>query len=166
METNNLIKGFMRKKGIWQGLSCLLLLVSIACSPKKAQNETGETQVKNQSNAIDTMRLYLNIAEIDTMSVNFSVNNDWHELKVSDRNRFGELISFAVNDTAWSNSNIMVKMVAPDYIVMSHFKNKSQDENAWISIWKELGKAKYNNKWYLLPDKKDQIYQILDMYKK
>ena len=46
-----------------------------------------------------------------------------------------------------------------------HYKGKSQDDNSWISIWKELGKAKFDNKWYLLPDPKDEVFNLLDSLK-
>ncbi len=142
----------------------LLATVLVACNTsanKEKQAETTET-----ASAIDTMKLQFNVAEVDTMSLLFPDSNDQRIISEADRNKLGETLALSVNDTLWNNSGIMVKMVAPDYTLISHYKGKTSDQNSWLMIWKENGRTKFDNKWYFLDEsKKAEIYQILDSYK-
>ena len=142
----------------------LALVIGFSACNSAKKNVQGE---ENTAAIADTMKLNLDFASVDTMTI---IYIDEDELKIqigdTDRGRVREMLSRLVNDTAWNNSGIMVKMVAPDYMVTIHYKGKSQNDNSWISIWKELGRAKFDNKWYLLPEKKEDVFNLLDSLKK
>lgn len=151
----------MNKKILFYAIIiCGLFSGFSACSSTKKEVKSGDEQ------AIDTMRLQFNIANVDTMSVIFPESNDVFVINEKDKTELGKLIALSINDTLWNNSGIMVKMVAPDYTIVSHYKGQSADNNSWLMIWKENGRAKFENKWYFLDEaKKSSIYQILDAYK-
>ncbi|GAB6124121.1 hypothetical protein [Dysgonomonas termitidis] len=142
------------------GLALLTGLSACSSSKKNVQGEENTVAIA------DTMKLNLDYTSVDSMTI---IYTDKDELKIqigdTDRGRVGEMLSQLVNDTAWNNSGIMVKMVAPDYMITMHYKGKTQDHNSWISVWKELGKAKFENKWYLLPEEKEQMFELLDSLK-
>ncbi|NDV96002.1 hypothetical protein D0T84_13925 [Dysgonomonas sp. 521] len=145
-------------------LSILLLAGSLfACNQaKKDTQSAGDNTVV----AVDTMKMQFNTTGIDTMTVIFTGSDKKSLINEADKAELGKLLSQSVNDTLWNNSGIMVKMVAPDYTVISHYKGKEADNNSWLMIWKENGRAKFENKWYFLAeDKKNEIYQLIDKYK-
>jgi len=137
------------------------IAVFSACASSSKKTEEG-TKV----DIIDTMKMQFSITDVDSMMLIFPDSNDQKLISDTDKTKLGETLSLSINDTLWNNSGIMVKMVAPDYTLISHYKGKSQDENSWLMIWKENGRAKYENKWYFLDEsKKSNIYRILDSYK-
>lgn len=147
-----------------RNLSVILLATCLfACNQVKKDTQAADN---NLVAAVDTMKMQLNTAGIDTMTVIFTDSDKKSLINETDRAELGKLLSQSVNDTLWNNSGIMVKMVAPDYTVISHFKDKGADDNSWLMIWKESGRAKFENKWYFLPEnKKNDIYQLIDKYK-
>ncbi|MCD8261154.1 MAG: hypothetical protein LUD15_06410 [Bacteroides sp.] len=57
----------------------------------------------------------------------------------------------------------MVKMVAPDYTVIFHYREKPQEEEDWLMIWKENERAKFRNKWYLISSgNRESISRMLE----
>lgn len=155
----------MRIKSVFKTLPAFGLALVIAFSACNSSKKSVNTE-DDTLTTVDTMKLNLDFASVDTMTI---IYIDKDELKVqigdTDKGRVGEMLPRLVNDTAWNNSGIMVKMVAPDYMITMHYKGKTQDDNSWVSIWKELGKAKFDNKWYLLPEAKDEVFKLLDSLK-
>ncbi|WP_029905856.1 hypothetical protein [Prevotella sp. 10(H)] len=141
---------------------CILgILAFNACN--SAQNNT-KSDNGDLKTAVDTMKLNLDFASVDSMILMFPDSEGKREIEKADREKVIGYLTQFVNDTAWNNSGIMVKMVAPDYMLSLHYRGKTQDENSWISIWKELNKAKFDNKWYLLPGDKEAMFKLLDTY--
>lgn len=135
-----------------------------ACNPSK--KEASDKKEETKAEVTDTMKMQFNTVNLDSMYLMFPDKDEKYIIGDTDKNKLGEYFAFSVNDTLWNNSGIMVKMVAPDYTVISHYKDKPQDDNTWLMIWKESGRIKYDNKWYFADgQKKNEIYQILDSYK-
>lgn len=151
----------MRKNILFASIIISAILCGFsACTSAKKDTKVTDEQI------VDTMKLQFNIANMDTMSVIFPDSNDIFTINEKDKIELGQLLSSSINDTVWNNSGIIVKMVAPDYTIISHYKDQDADNNSWLMIWKENGRAKFENKWYLLDDnKKSTIYKMLDAYK-
>jgi len=130
-----------------------------------AKKVESDKQGGTKAEVIDTMKMQFNTVNVDSMYLMFPDNNTKHIISDTDKEELGKYLAFSENDTLWNNSGIMVKMVAPDYTVISHYKDKPQDDNKWLMIWKKNGRTKYENKWYFLDEeKKNEIYRILDNY--
>lgn len=135
-----------------------------ACNSTKKESQSTETSMNTVTP--DSMKLRLIVADIDSMSVLFTENEKTALIDISDRTKLAELLSTARYDTVWNKGDIMVKMVAQDYTIISRYKNKSQDENGWLMIWKENGRTKFNNKWFFIPDENHlKVYELLDKYR-
>lgn len=142
-------------------IGVVLLSAFFSCSSKS--NKTAETP---DIGTTDTMKLQINFSMADTLSVITAQNEKRLVVNKEDKNKLQELLSVSVNDTLWNNSGIMVKMVAPDYTLIVHNKEGKADEDIWMMIWKENGRLKVLNKWYLLVEEnKNEIFTILDTYK-
>lgn len=145
--------------------SCCILLSLISLGACNSTQKDAKGSENNLSTIVDTMKLNLDFASIDTTTIIFTENEKRVELTGAEKSKLESLLSQCVNDTAWNNSGIMVKMVAPDYMLDIHYLGKARDNNSWMSIWIELGKAKVGNKWYLLPEAKDELFDLLNSYK-
>jgi len=147
------------------GFAVLILILGVfACnSPKKDVQAIAST---DDISATDTMHLQFDVTEIDSMYLILKESEKKNLINDTDKKELGKLLSLSVNDTLWNNSGIMVKMVTPDYTIISHYKDQSDDNNSWLMIWKENGRLKFDNKWYFLPESnKNDILQLLDRYK-
>lgn len=143
----------------------LALAIFSACTSLAKKEESQESE-EIKAAIIDTMKMQFSVTDIDSMYLMFPDSNEKKLINDTDKAKLGETLALSVNDTLWNNSGIMVKMVAPDYTLISHYKGKSQDENSWLMIWKETSRAKFENKWYFLDgSKKDEIFRIMDSYK-
>lgn len=135
----------------------------VSCNVNNAKTMAGNESVVAE---VDTMKFNTDYTSIDTIKVIYTADQEKEVLvKPEDQASIKQMITQFVNDTVWNNSDIMVKMVAPDYMVVLKYTDKSGLEDSWISIWKELGKAKIMNKWYLLPENKTGMFVILDSLK-
>lgn len=140
-----------------------LAILTIACNPPKKDAQVQTTIDIEQK---DSTKIQINVADIDSMSVLFTENEKTALIDIADRTKLAELLSTARYDTVWNKGDIMVKMVAQDYTIISRYKNKSQDENGWLMIWKENGRTKFNNKWFFIPDENQlKVYELLDKYR-
>ena len=140
-----------------------LMALVIACNPTKKDIQTQTTTEIGQK---DSMKIQIDVNTIDSMSVIFTENEKTALIDIPERERLAELLSTARYDTLWNKGDIMVKMVAPDYMIVSKYKNRSADENNWMMIWKENGRTKFNNKWFFISDQNQlKVYELLDKYK-
>ncbi|MDR2956117.1 MAG: hypothetical protein LBV43_13655 [Prevotella sp.] len=146
-------------------LAFTLMMGMIACNTnKKVSNE--EDSVDNKSAIADSTKIQIDIIAIDSMTVIFTEDDSRAIINTDDQRKLAESMITARYDTAWNDKGIMVKMVAPDYTLIIQYKGKSADDNKWLMIWEEGGRAKYNNKWFLLADdQKETIYQLLEKYR-
>ncbi|MFV0537901.1 MAG: hypothetical protein ACK5M3_11070 [Dysgonomonas sp.] len=140
-----------------------LVAFAIACNPTK---KDAQIQAASGIEQKDSTKIQIDVNTIDSMSVIFTENEKTALIDISDREKLAELLSTARYDTLWNKGDIMVKMVAPDYMIISKYKNKSEDENNWMMIWKENGRTKYNDKWFFISDENQpKVYELLDKYK-
>lgn len=147
-------------------LSIVFSVAILSACTSSAKKEEFQKTEEALIAAIDTMTMQFNVSEVDSMNLMFPDTENKHLISDTDKEKLGEYLSLSTYDTLWNNSGIMVKMVTPDYTIISHYKGKSQDNNSWLMIWKENGRSKYGNKWYFLDEqKKNEIYRILDSYK-
>lgn len=147
----------------WFALFILIITV-FACNSSSKKDV--QTRSRDEITVVDTMHLQFDVVEIDSMYVIIKENEKKNLINVNDKEELGRLLSMSVNDTVWNNSGIMVKMVTPDYTIISHYRDQSNDNNSWLMIWKENGRLKFDSKWYFLPENnKNNIFQLLDKYK-
>ncbi len=137
-----------------------LILVASACNTnKKVGNETDVTD--NQSTIMDSTKIQIDVAAIETMSVRIADNSP----VIINKEDHSKLAATAKYDTKMNESGIMLKIAAPEYDITLHYKGKSAAENESFMIWKS-GLAKFNLKWFLLAgDHKEAICQILEKYR-
>jgi hypothetical protein len=141
-------------------LALPLMVLAIACNSLKKDNQTASGTGQS-----DNKQVIIDVNSIDSMSVLFTENEKTALIDIADRVKLAKLLSTARYDTIWNKGNIMVKMVAPDYTIISKYKDKSADENNWLMIWKENGRTKFNNKWFFLSDENRlEVYKLLDKY--
>lgn len=136
----------------------------LSCTSNREQVSVSESEI---TKTIDSMRLNLDFTSVDTLKILYTTNEEAQVL-VDDakvKSQIEKMLTLFVNDTAWNNSGIMVKMVAPDYMLVLHHTVKAGMEDNWVSVWKELGKAKVADKWYLLPENKNDLFILLDNLK-
>ncbi len=151
-------------------LKCIISLVLViatlsACNVPAKKEEPLKGSQAGQT-LTEIMKIPFDATGVDSMTFIFSGNEKKKTVSDSDKAKLGQALALSVNDTLWNNSGSVIKMASPDYTVIAHYKDKPQDENCWISIWKGSGKIMYKDKWYLLDEsQKNGIYQILDSYK-
>lgn len=139
-------------------------IVMFSCSSNGSQVPAKDNQIVS---ARDTMKLNLDFTSVDTIKILYTANEDTQSRIKEEETKahIERILGTFVNDTAWNNSGIMVKMVAPDYMLVLHHAEKSGLTDNWVSIWKELGKAKVEDKWYVLPNSKGELFALLDTLK-
>lgn len=135
-----------------------------SCSSNGSQVPAKDNQTVS---ARDTMKLNLDFTSVDTIKILYTANEDTQSRIKEEETKahIERILGTFVNDTAWNNSGIMVKMVAPDYMLVLHHAEESGLTDNWVSIWKELGKAKVEDKWYVLPNSKGELFALLDTLK-
>ena len=76
-------------------------------------------------------------------------------------------LSQAEYDTKLNSGDIMIKMQAPDYTAVFHYKGKSSEQSDWLMIWNEDGRTKFANEWYYLSENtRNDVYKLFDKYVK
>lgn len=150
-------------------LIAAFVLVSsmIACNTNKKNQPEAEEKATIETAAYDSTKIQIDAAMIDSMTIIFTDTDIKEFISKEDQAKLSESLLTAQYDTAWNDKGLMVKMVAPDYTLIFQYKDKSADENDWLMIWKENGRTKYKDKWFLLADNKNEsIYQLLEGYRK
>lgn len=166
-ERRQTILNYMKAKNIQKVFVISGFISSIAmfsCSSNGSQVPAKDNQTVS---ARDTMKLNLDFTSVDTIKILYTANEDTQSRIKEEETKahIERILGTFVNDTAWNNSGIMVKMVAPDYMLVLHHAEKSGLTDNWVSIWKELGKAKVEDKWYVLPNSKGELFALLDTLK-
>ncbi|PXV65047.1 hypothetical protein CLV62_10845 [Dysgonomonas alginatilytica] len=141
--------------------------IFISCDSKKAVQAEYEKENINASETKinDSTKIFIDASKIDSMML--ILDNDLKTvINNSDYITLADAVSTAEYDTRLNNSDIMIKMQAPDYTIIIYNTGKSNDESDWLMVWKENGRTKFKNKWYTLAeDKKADVYKLLDKYK-
>lgn len=166
-ERRQTILNYMKAKNIQKVFVISGFISSIAmfsCSSNGSQVPAKDNQTVS---ARDTMKLNLDFTSVDTIKILYTANEDTQSRIKEEETKahIERILGTFVNDTAWNNSGIMVKMVAPDYMLVLHHAEESGLTDNWVSIWKELGKAKVEDKWYVLPNSKGELFALLDTLK-
>lgn len=166
-ERRQTILNYMKAKNIQKVFVISGFISSIAmfsCSSNGSQVPVKDNQIVS---ARDTMKLNLDFTSVDTIKILYTANEDTQSRIKEEETKahIERILGTFVNDTAWNNSGIMVKMVAPDYMLVLHHAEESGLTDNWVSIWKELGKAKVEDKWYVLPNSKGELFALLDTLK-
>ncbi len=140
------------------------VLILVSCNSQKASSEAPETTVAVVNDTIK--RITVNPQTIDSM-VFIPIEGQTLRMDIADYKPLTEYLHDAVYDTELNQSGIMMKMQAPDYTVVFHYKGKGQDESDWLMIWNENGRTKFENEWYYLgEDTRDKVYELLEKYNK
>lgn len=166
-ERRQTILNYMKAKNIQKVFVISGFISSIAmfsCSSNGSQVPAKDNQTVS---ARDTMKLNLDFTSVDTIKILYTANEDTQSRIKEEETKahIERILGTFVNDTAWNNSGIMVKMVAPDYMLVLHHAEESGLTDNWVSIWKGLGKAKVEDKWYVLPNSKGELFALLDTLK-
>lgn len=166
-ERRQTILNYMKAKNIQKVFVISGFISSIAmfsCSSNGSQVPAKDNQIVS---ARDTMKLNLDFTSVDTIKILYTANEETQSRIKEEETKahIERILGTFVNDTAWNNSGIMVKMVAPDYMLVLHHAEESGLTDNWVSIWKELGKAKVEDKWYVLPNSKGELFALLDTLK-
>lgn len=136
-----------------------------ACNTNKSQQETAE-KINIETASYDSTKIQVDATRIDTMTLIFTNDESRRIINENDRKILVDNMATARYDTVWNDKDIMIKMIAPDYILIIRHKGESPENNDWLMIWKENGRTKYKNKWFFIADgKKESIYQLLDNYR-
>lgn len=161
---NQLYYRFMKTKNALLICGLVSIFGMLSCNSNRVNATVSDD---SPSEIIDTMKLNLDFTTVDTLKILYTANEETQVIvqKTEIKNQIEKMLTHFMNDTVWNNSGIMVKMVAPDYMLVLHHTMKSGLDDNWVSIWKELGKAKMDNKWYLLPDNKEDLFRLLDQQK-
>ena len=143
----------MRKEIMFAGLICLVLSSCFSSGNKEGDKNTLTTGVNPEVQAIDSTQLYVNLSEVDSVKIIFTDNEaDNKFINEEEWGKLVELIQTAQYDTVWNNKDIMIKMVAPDYTLVIGYKNQSSDQDEWLMLWKDSGKVKFKNTWFVLEE--------------
>lgn len=166
-ERRQTILNYMKAKNIQKVFVISGFISSIAmfsCSSNGSQVPAKDNQIVS---ARDTMKLNLDFTSVDTIKILYTANEETQSRIKEEETKahIERILGTFVNDTAWNNNGIMVKMVAPDYMLVLHHAEESGLTDNWVSIWKELGKAKVEDKWYVLPNSKGELFALLDTLK-
>ncbi len=166
-ERRQTILNYMKAKNIQKVFVISGFIFSIAmfsCSSNGSQVPAKDNQIVS---ARDTMKLNLDFTSVDTIKILYTANEETQSRIKEEETKahIERILGTFVNDTAWNNSGIMVKMVAPDYMLVLHHAEESGLTDNWVSIWKELGKAKVEDKWYVLSNSKGELFALLDTLK-
>lgn len=116
----------------------------------------------------ETSKIAIDTAMIDAVKLIFAEGEIGDEIVMQkgDYARFAAFFSTAVYDTAWNDSGIMVKMVAPDYTGIISYKNKPSDDSDWLMVWSESGRTKFRQKWFFIAeDQREGLYSLLEKYR-
>ena len=159
----------MKKSAVIVLAMALSLVIGLSSCNSNKHTQSAETDADTldmKSVALDSTRLYIDEAKVDTMKI-IPVSEPAGNLliKESDYSKLASSLLTARYDTAWNNSGIMVKMVAPDFTVVIDYKDKDADNSDWLMIWKENGRTKFKDKWFFLEDEaRDEVISILNSY--
>ena len=131
-----------------------------SCSGQRARRMTMKPMNDMTGILIDT-------DVVDTVKLLFAEEESGETVMwKSDYSGFAGFLSTAVYDTAWNDSGIMVKMVAPDYTAIVSYKDTPSDDNDWLMVWKENGRAKFRQKWYFIAEnQREGLYTLLEKYR-
>jgi len=82
------------------------------------------------------------------ISISVRIADQQESNKISERylSAISKVLKTARYDKKWNDAGIMVKMKTPDFSLETY--NGSTRDN--ILLWKEGGRVKFNDKWYLL----------------
>ncbi|MDL2215112.1 hypothetical protein LJC00_02880 [Dysgonomonas sp. OttesenSCG-928-M03] len=145
-------------------LSCFFVFVLASCNSQKSSPDTSENVAAVVNDTIK--RIVINAEVVDSM-VFIPVDGQILQMDIADCKLLTEYLQDAVYDTELNQSGIMMKMQAPDYTVVFHYKGKGQDESDWLMIWNENGRTKFGNEWYYLGENtRDSVYKLLEKYNK
>lgn len=136
-----------------------------SCDSKKAAQAEYEKENTSEAKINDSTKIFIDASKIDSMTL--ILDNDLKTIiQNSDYTTLANTASTAEYDTLLNNSDIMIKMQAPDYTIIIYNTGKSVDESDWLMVWKENGRTRFKNKWYTLAeDKRADLYKLLDKYK-
>jgi len=153
------------KKYITFLLPCMLLLILtvLSCkSEKKPSDNMGENTPIVSSDSVKSITIKENT--VDSM-VFIPVEGEPIRMHLADCKPLSDYLHQAVYDTELNQSDMMIKMQAPDYTVVFYYKDKTSDNNDWLMIWKENGRTKFGNEWYFLSENtRSTVYELLDKY--
>ena len=140
-------------------VSFISLLTLVACSNNlqaldngrvaKTMND-GHSKISVKLDTIDSTKVILTNIEITNY------------LDKKERKLLFENLAGAQYDSKWNKKDIMIKMVAPDFILMIGYKGLPKDKDDRLMVWKKSGKVKFHDVWYNLPEKEmNNIAQLL-----
>ncbi len=142
----------------------LMLNACTLSTPKRVEGtapaETGITA--------DSTGLFLRPDIIENIQVIFTDDETMERSMLrEDYARLTGLLQSAEYDRKWNDSGIMVKMVEPDYLLILSYQNKDQEQPLeYLHIWKESGRIKFGNVWFLLPvNQQPHLYELIEKYR-
>lgn len=139
-----------------------------SCAGRKAKSANFESSTSTSMKGMnDTTRIEINAERIDAVKILFSEAGNYEAvMSKSDYTDFADLLSTAAYDTAWNDTGIMIKMVAPDYTAIISYDEMPADGSDWLMLWKENGRAKFRGKWFFVAeDRRDRLYALLEKYR-
>jgi len=139
-----------------------------ACNSKtQVQPESANTESNLEETDEPGMPIDIDIDRIDSMRIIFTDDERiMSYVNEEDRAKLINDISTARYDTAWNKEGIMIKMVAQDYTLVIKYKNENTDANDWLMLWKDSGRVKFQDTWYILPgDRRLPIYELIEKHR-
>ncbi len=133
-----------------------------ACNSKRANNGL---PAEKETLYTDSTRIIIQPSELDTVRVIFTDNETLNTyINEEDWPSLTDRLYTARYDTVWNESDIMVKMIAPDYMLELHYKSNAEME--FVFMWIDSGRVKFRNKWFLLDEVNGApIYGLLNTYR-
>lgn len=144
-------------------LFSLIIMFGACNTKKKAESQNKETTVK-----LDTTGLWIDVAKINSMRIIYTDNelNPETFIREEDQLKIQRMMNTAIYDSIRNRSDIMIKMVAPEYTLIMAYKNKSADDNDWFMLWASDNYVKYKNTWYTVSNEiKEETVSLLESYR-
>ncbi|MCC8198598.1 MAG: hypothetical protein LIP06_08520 [Tannerellaceae bacterium] len=146
----------------WILLGTLCIYVAWSCSSK------GNREKENPAVVIEeNKKTEIDLFQVESMQVIYTDDESiLSYLTENDRVRIGDWVKDAQYDEQWNDSNVMLKMIAPDYTLIIRYRDLSPEEDDWLMIWKNTGKIKFRNLWYIVGEEKaEEISRLLESYR-
>ncbi len=165
MKSNNIL---FPKSGLLLALSLLMAGMLNGCRWLPSAKRVEGTVPEDTAISADANGIFIRPDAIAAIQVIFTDNESLERsMEREDYTRLSGLLRSAVYDSDWNDSGIMVKMVTPEYVLLLSYTNKDQDRPLEeLYIWKEGGRVKFRNVWFLLPaGQQPHLYDLIENYR-
>lgn len=157
-----------RKPGVLPVILVFMLCILSGCRWLPSTKRVEGTVPEDTGITADANGLFIRPDAVAAIQVIFTDDESLERSMLrEDYSQLSGLLRSVVYDTHWNDSGIMVKMVEPDYVLLLSYTNKDQDRPLEeLYIWREGGRIKFRNVWFLLPaEQQPHLYDLMEKYR-